>query len=167
MEETRVVRDRRDRRHGEGGDHRPGARDQLAGEAEGRGDEPCEKQREHEQAAEHAAAHDRVEERSDGWKKGAERSPAPNELHERPRALVAQRIEVAQGELQVARLVPFRHIAVAETRQPDNVEHDRRDDDRGHERSGGANPRQPSGVRRRALAGDPVIDNAGMMRFRL
>src|SRR5439155_8853422 len=117
-------------------------------------------------------ADDWIEERSCGWKQRAERPAVPDELDERPRPLIVKGVEVAQRELQVARLVPFGHVAVAKPRQPDDVKRDRHDDDAGHEGSGGPSSGQPSSnyVRgacsRGAGTPHPVIGDALLTSFR-
>ena len=76
----------------------------------------------------------------DGREQRPEGPAVPHELDEAPRPFVVQRVEVAQRELQVARLVPFGDKAVAEAHQPDDVQDNRHDDDPGHDGCGGPSP---------------------------
>ena len=86
MKESRVVRNRRDRRHGQCRYHRPRIGHQPTSEAKGRADESREEQRQNEQAAEDAAADDRVGERGYEGKQRAE-CPSPSDgFREGPKA---------------------------------------------------------------------------------
>jgi hypothetical protein len=57
--------------------------------------------------------------------------------------MIVKRIEVAQRELHVARLVPLSDVAVAKAHQPDHVENERHTDKPCHGGSGGPQPREP------------------------
>jgi hypothetical protein len=133
--EARVVGHCRYRGDADRREHSPGVGDHTAGNSERGRHEPGEEERQDKKAAEDPARDYRICERGDERQQRPEGPPSRDGLEERPDPVIVQGVEVAQRELEVARLVPLGHVTAAKAVEPEHVEGDRHTDDPDDEQS--------------------------------